>query len=149
MFFGNVSLTKLSLPCSAIGKNAFYACSNLKEVELSGKVKLDEGAFRSCTSLNKVYMSGNVYEIGSRAFEGCTALRVLVLPNCSTKIGTDAFYRCDELTTVGVQQNTLLNIGESFRECAKWENIVVANLTQENGEYTIDLRAARRRIITK
>ena len=78
---------KLILPntLTSIGKNAFYSCGNLAEVEIPSSVEfINYGSFAYCINLNKINTPEGVKTIGERAFAGCGVLSEINLPSSLT-----------------------------------------------------------------
>ncbi len=122
-FAENDNLQKVIVPRSVkkIGKQAFFKCVNLKEVELcDGLEIIDNMAFTHCVRLTKIAIPSTVKRIGDSAFSQCVKLKTLelceglqvidgwafdncclkelVLPSTLTWIGSYSFARNDGLT---------------------------------------------------
>jgi hypothetical protein len=111
-FFGNSSLTSISLPASltSIGSNAFRDCSSLISVTLPEDAELTSisaSAFNGCSSLISVTLPENaeLTSIGLWAFSDCSSLTSITLPASLTSIYTFAFSGCDCLQTVVFEGN--------------------------------------------
>ena len=88
-----------------IGYDAFYGCTGLTSLDLSGCTSLTTiraNAFQGCKGLTSLDLSGctSLTEIGSYAFYGCKDLTSLDLSGCTslTTIGMNAFEGCTGLT---------------------------------------------------
>ena len=107
--FSDSGITSVTFPSSltSIGSNAFYGCSGLTSVDLSGCTSLTsigEYAFSGCSGLTGELNLSNctsLTSIGDFAFYGCSGLTgELNLGGCTrlTSIGQSAFSGCDGLT---------------------------------------------------
>ena len=72
-FMDNDSLEKVVVPdsCKILGAYAFWACSNLAEVEFGANSELlivDDFCFSECYALQQIRLSDSVYLIGEAAF---------------------------------------------------------------------------------
>lgn len=104
----------------SIGKEAFYYCSALKNVELAeGLTTIGESAFRNLDQMEKLVIPDTVTTIGIGAFYGCDGLQEIVIPDSVTSIGKAAFAYCGNVT--GIQlPNRLETIEEyAFMGCSK------------------------------
>ena len=100
-FWGCDSMTSVNIPESVteIGKQAFGACTALKEIEVPGSVeKISSWVFQHCSALEKVIIHEGVAEIGREAFSNCTALNELELPASIKKITNYRHPQNDMLT---------------------------------------------------
>lgn len=105
-FWGNSSLTKVTLPASlrSINGSAFSDCTALTDIELpDGLESLDGFAFSGCTSLTTATIPATVTSIGGWAFKNCTALESLSVVNAepaSIELGPDVFLNVPTSTCV-------------------------------------------------
>lgn len=84
----SLSLTKVS----KIGSYAFWDCSNLKTLKISGDVKdMGTAAFAGCKSLSKIVFGSGLTSIPPEAFKNCTSLAVVTIPANITSIDEQAF----------------------------------------------------------
>ena len=83
----------------SIGKEAFYACYALKDVELAeGLTTIGESAFRNLDQMEKLVIPGTVTTIGICAFYDCDGLQEIAIPDSVTSIGKAAFAYCGNVT---------------------------------------------------
>jgi hypothetical protein len=82
-----------------INNGVFRDCTALKDVKLSGTLKLVQG-FEGCTALETIVLPPQVDTIGKDAFSGCSSLKSIDLPASVTLIGSGAFCYCSLITAV-------------------------------------------------
>lgn len=105
---------------------AFKDCSNLQELDLSGRITyIGEYAFRGCGSLDNVVLPSSLKEIGEGAFDGCVSLSSIVIPDSVTKIGKGAFGNCGSLERATLSKNLTRIEDEMFLYCSQLAEIVV------------------------
>ena len=96
---------------TSIGSNAFYGCSGLTSIDLSGCTSLTSiggYAFYYCSGLTSIDLSGctSLTSIGDYAFRDCGGLTSIVIPASVTKIGRFAFQICTNLTSITFEDTT-------------------------------------------
>ncbi len=102
---GDVSIPSTidGLPVTAIGGNAFYSCSNLASLTISGSVtNVGSFAFFACTNLASVMLGDSLTCIGYSSFYGCSSLTSVTIPGGVTEIGYQAFGECGSLSMIAV-----------------------------------------------
>ncbi len=111
---------------SKIGRNAFYGCSSLFDVYLSGMTigAIESGAFFGCRSLGGLGYS-EVTTIGSMG-EGAFAWSGLGYTGLDKVVGLtslpeSAYSGCNQLTDTGLDKNTsITSIGaDAFKNCSR------------------------------
>ena len=109
---------------TAIGKNAFYNCVNLKSVQMPSTLKeIGDSAFLGASFTEFVVPEG-VTKIGMKAFAGCKGLKSIQLPSSLTEIGAEAFSNSG-LTECRLPKN-LKKLNESvFAYCKSLTNVVL------------------------
>lgn len=121
--FATSGLTSITIPntITAIGKNAFYDCSDLTQVDCRANIStIPESAFQNCTSLTSILFNGYLFEIGKTVFKGCTSLQTINLKSTIMKIAEGAFSGCTSLATV--------NYPNTLRDwCVTWIDDETAN----------------------
>lgn len=103
-----------------IGKAAFYACDNLTEITLPASVKfIGELAFAGCKVLSKVETAeaSALLEIGKNAFDGCVSLESFKLPAKLTTIESGAFRNCEKLTKVEIPESVKVIGSQAYVGC--------------------------------
>ncbi|MBQ7690279.1 MAG: leucine-rich repeat domain-containing protein [Muribaculaceae bacterium] len=77
---------------SAIGNNAFKACSSLQSFTYPDAVTtVEANVFNGCSALSNVVFGNATTSIGDGAFQGCSSLTAIALPNTVASIGAQAF----------------------------------------------------------
>lgn len=126
----------LSNQISIVEDNAFYACKNLRQINLENIIRCGESAFKMtsldtvslnkckyvddfafsyCTKLNAVYFSSSIKKIGDFSFYADSSLVSIEIPN--GEIGNSCFMGCGNLKEVALGKVT--RIGEaSFMGCS-------------------------------
>ena len=127
-FYGCYSLTTLSLPnVSYIESasdgytiyNAFYGCTNLKEIYL-----------------NKCEWIGKYAFVASRSWDGCRNLETVYLPECK-KIDSWAFYGCSKLSSITIPKVSSLGY-EVFRDCSSLKELYLLGYSYIDNESLIN-----------
>ena len=78
-----------------IGRQAFYQCSSLAEIDLPDTVtRVDIYAFYSCLALKRVKLSRGLTVITEHAFSNCSSLEIIDIPEGVTDVQERAFYCC-------------------------------------------------------
>ena len=122
---GDNAVTKVNIPegVKIIGEDAFWACSNLKEITLPSTItNIERSAFFNTpitefvypqnidnipasafggTKLTEFSVPDNVKEIDDGAFYNCTDLKKITIPEFVTYIGNDVFKNCRNLVIYG------------------------------------------------
>ncbi len=134
--FYNSTLTNVTLPdtLTKIGDYAFYGCSSLTSIDLSGCTSLQSigiYALYSCSSLTEINLSGctSLQSIGVYALYSCSSLTEINLSDCTNleSIGVAAFFSCKNLTNIDLSKCTkLTSIGSSaFNICSNLISITI------------------------
>ncbi|MBR6204297.1 MAG: leucine-rich repeat protein [Candidatus Methanomethylophilaceae archaeon] len=90
-FLGCDTLVSLTVQSGTIGNKAFYECSSLSEVDITGVSSIGEYAFYKCKAINEIEI--NAQSIGKSAFSECTGLKRVAFGDVQ-QFGENAFYRC-------------------------------------------------------
>ncbi len=135
----NISTLKIKGTLVGIGENAFYGCSGLSSLDLSGSNGLQvigPGAFSDCYQLSNVTFTAagqgtNLRRIGERAFYNCRSIRSIVLPKSVTTLGDSCFEGCVKMTTLDLcgdgdgSDCALAHIGiDVFKDCQSITELV-------------------------
>lgn len=79
----------------------FYACKNLKSVEMADSVqKIGRFTFDQCDKLKEIQFSPNITRIGEYAFNYCRSLKKIVLPEKLGKYNKNAIQGCTALDEI-------------------------------------------------
>lgn len=103
----------------SIGKEAFYACYALKDVELAeGLTMIGESAFRNLDQIEKLVIPGTVTTIGICAFYDCDGLQEIAIPDSVTSIGKAAFAYCRNVTDIKLPDRLETIEEQAFMGCS-------------------------------
>lgn len=77
-----------------IGRNAFYGCIHLEEIQIRDGVEtIERSAFADCVNLKRINIPKSVTNIGEWAFYNCHNLRDIEIPDY-TSTESHTFYKC-------------------------------------------------------
>ena len=101
-----------------IGDGAFHDCTSLATISLPSSVKIIvRWAFADCTSLKSVTISNGVTSINESVFRNCTALEEISLPSTINTIDFNAFYGCASLTSISIPDSLTSIDPSAFNNC--------------------------------
>lgn len=109
---------KVNIPkgVKIIGEDAFWACSNLKEIALPSTItSIESGAFFN-TSISEFNYPQNIDSIPINAFCG-TKLTEFSVPQKVTEINDDAFYNCTDLVKISIPESVKYIGTDVFKNC--------------------------------
>lgn len=113
---------------SSIGANAFYGCTNLKNIIIPNKVTfIEERTFYECKGLVSVVIPNSVKSIGTEAFNGCSALKSIVLPEGMTLIKKWTFADCSSLVDVTIPGTMTTLEFHAFENCTSLRSVTIPN----------------------
>ena len=101
--FERCMLSGVMIPAgvSELGEQAFFQCTNLKEIIVPEGVEvLRKCCFGACTQLTTVTLPSTLQEVGEMAFLGCASLECIEFPEGLKSIGANAFNTCPNLSRV-------------------------------------------------
>lgn len=143
-FKGCINLQKIDLSnCKTItvDRSAFEGCANLSEiVKMENIGTMHSRAFYGCTSLESIDITG-LHVAGSYVFGGCTSLKE-VKTGYFTAIGANMFNGCTSLESITL--NSKIVEANAFADCTnlKTVNFGMASGTDPvSSTYTIGARA--------
>lgn len=125
---GDISL------CESIGENAFWGCSSLTSVNLSGCKTLGSNSFTGCSALESVGSTKLLTNIPNSAFENCSNLQNIDLSNC-TSVGSSAFYGCSKIKHLNLNKCTYIS-SNAFGYCGLEEIDLSATKTIETSVFS-------------
>ncbi len=139
-----------------IGANAFYGCTNLKELELAKTItKIGQTAFAECTSLTKVFIPKSLKKVGIKCivdnpdwryapysgyygpFYNCTSLTEVVFEEGIETIPSHLFGN----SNVGITEIHIPNTVKTIETCAFTACEKLKTLTLSNNLKTIKCHA--------
>ncbi|MBQ7338465.1 MAG: leucine-rich repeat domain-containing protein [Clostridia bacterium] len=133
---GSGTSTEMDMTVTAIGDQAFYAMSNISEVNFNSSLtSIGAFAFANCESLDNVVLPASLTEIGQGAFFSCDKLTTITLNNGLTAIGDSAFYSCAVLENVTIPAS-VTEIGvAAFSDCIAMTEIVLPEGVKNVGKF--------------
>ena len=101
-----VKTSGITYKVTAIGRKAFYKCSNLISVAIGDNVTtIGDYAFCLCSGLTALTIPSSVTTIGEEAFYSCRGLTALTIPSSVTTIRKYAFDGCSGLTSMTIPKS--------------------------------------------
>lgn len=130
----SIKQVSIEFGVSTIGNYAFYSCSNLINVDISGSVtSIMYHVFDGCSSLTNVTIPNSVTSIGWYAFEDCSSLTNITIPDSVTSIGWYAFKGCSSLTSIAIS-DSVASIGNgAFEDCYSLASVTIPNSVKSIG----------------
>lgn len=121
-FFGDTTITSLNFGNASylnkIGVNAFFGCSQLKELNIPSNVsELSYGSFQNCSELERLVIEDGLTAIPTQSFYGCSALKNVIFDNTITSIGNLAFANCTSLTKLELPDSLTEIADNAFEGC--------------------------------
>ena len=133
-FYECTYLKEVTIPQSvtSIGDSAFDICHNLTSVTINGAAtSIGDYAFAQCENLTTVLSGEHITTIGEKAFWDCENLKNVTSLQDVTSIGPVAFGCCYDLTTLSLGEN-LETIGEgAFYYCSSLSEITIPEKVKE------------------
>ncbi|MCD8208156.1 MAG: leucine-rich repeat protein [Bacteroidales bacterium] len=155
--FMNSSLESVVIPSTVteIGAYAFYGCTHLATVTLSGTGSLSVGAyaFYACpvsltvddnitsigefafahSGVTSVTLSSSITVLAASAFEQCDSLTTVIIPSTTVTVGARAFYGCEALSSLTLSEG-VSRIGDStFAGCTSLTAVTIPLSVTEIG----------------
>ncbi len=123
-----------SYTVKTIGNYAFYACGDLKSVNIPNSVtSIGDYAFHQCWNLTSVTIPNSVTSIGSYAFSICSLTSVNI-PNSVTSIGEGAFFNSSGLQSVSIPNSVTSIEEETFKGCSGLTSVTIPSSVTSIGE---------------
>lgn len=116
----------LSDQVSIIEDNAFYACKNLKFINLDNVIRCGENAFKM-TSLETVCLKTCKY-VDDFAFSNCTKLNAVCFSSAIKKIGDFSFYADSSMVSIEIPYGEIGN--SSFMGCVNLKKVTLGKVTR-------------------
>ena len=118
--FSGTDITSVYVPenVKQLGENAFFGCSNLREVDLSDNIqRILPYTFSDCVDLKSIKLPEHLKSIYKYAFQGCAKLESLILPAELNAIEMDAFIGCVSLEEIFCENEKIYNyLSENIQE---------------------------------
>lgn len=116
----------LSNQVSIVEDNAFYACKNLRQINLDNIIRCGESAFKM-TSLNTVSLNKCKY-VDDFAFSNCTKLNAVCFSSAIKKIGDFSFYADSSMISIEISNGEIGN--SCFMGCANLKKVTLGEVTR-------------------
>ena len=101
---GNKDITRVVIPDTIIGSQAFYNCTNLTSVSFPSSLKSIDGSAFAKTNLDALTLPATITNVGGRAFAEIASLASVTVQG-KTVFGSGVFSTCPNLTTVVFQDS--------------------------------------------
>ena len=113
------------LPVKRIHEKCFYNHTEILKVVLPDTMRtIEYEAFYGCSNLREINFPEGLYETGGWAF-AYTGITEAVLPSTMKKLGYGTFYNCSKLTDV-VLPAGVRSIGEdTFHKCIRLKSVTI------------------------
>ena len=132
--FSNAKATSSKYYPGTESSEKYYIPYSLKSVVVTGNAALPYGAFYGCSMLTNITLSGNITEIGSYSFAGCSGIKNIVLPQSVQKIDSWAFYKSGIISII--IPNEVNSIGaRAFDNCSKLTEVTIGSGVKSIGIY--------------
>ncbi|MDY3618188.1 leucine-rich repeat domain-containing protein [Agathobaculum sp.] len=129
----NLQSLTLEEGVTAIGKEAFYGCTDLTQVSIPASVRtVGAKAFYDCWNLRDVTVADGVEAIEEKAFYGCRKMESLSLPDSVRTLG-DGALAGSGLTEFTVPAGVTVLPNELFLSCKKLERAEFPDTVQAMG----------------
>ncbi len=141
IFEKNTSITSITLPdtITALPRDAFAECSNLKSAKLSSNITIiPERAFNKCYALESIEIPDAVTVIEYYAFGYCESLATVTFGSESklNSTGGYSFYGCTSLDNVVLPDSLTQLYNGMFQNCTSLSNIKFGKNVTDIGGYT-------------
>ena len=128
--YPNMETVYIPSSVTSIGNDAFYGCTNLRNIIFEDGSQLEtigERAFRDCTSLESIEIPDNVTSIGNYAFNGCSSLQEVVFGEASQLeiISDNMFENCTNLIEIKVPDSVTSIGNNAFKGCSNLKMVYI------------------------
>ncbi len=121
-----ITTCKINDNSRMIYQNAFFNCSNLKDVIIPDNILcIGNHAFAGCSGIDTINIPDSVTTLGSYAFSGCSSAETLYIGSSLITLPTYVFQNCTGLTTVTVPNNITTIQEFAFAGCNSITNITL------------------------
>ena len=124
---------------TVIGSNAFYGCTNLKEINLNHVTSMGSGVFRQCAALRSVALGEGLRDVPEQAFMSCANLKAVTLPSSVKELGKECFAQCTSLEALILPEGLTTIHAGALKKCPLQTLHLPASLQQLGDEYMGDV----------
>ena len=124
---------------TVIGSNAFYGCTNLKEINLNHVTSMGSGVFRQCAALQSVALGEGLRDVPEQAFMSCANLKAVTLPSSVKELGKECFAQCTSLEALILPEGLTTIHAGALKKCPLQTLHLPASLQQLGDEYMGDV----------
>lgn len=108
-----------------VGTWSFYDCSSLRKITLPRLKSIGDYAFYQCHNLTFLELPDGLQVISAGTFAGCHSLTHVALPTTITHIKSVAFSNCKGLVSAELPKGLEFIGNEAFAGCPNLKNILV------------------------
>ena len=121
-----IKVVKFTGSPTRIGKNTFYSCYDLANIEIPSSVKsIGDGAFKGC-NLTSITIPASVDSIGVDAFYSCRYIESVNIAEGVKSIGDGAFKYCSGFTSITIPASVTSFGAGVFENCTLLESVSFA-----------------------
>ena len=122
--FTRASISELVIDgVEQIGDYAFFGCSKLRKVTLTGDIGFIGSSAFADTAIESVALPSEVKMLASEAFSNCTALQTVDLSECLTNIPRGCFQKCRSLKRIYIPEGVTIISAEAFDSCSSLTDV--------------------------
>lgn len=127
-FYSCTQLTSVTLPntVTSLGYAAFANSPNMTSVNIpSGVTSLGEFCFQSCSSLTSINIPSGVSSIPRQCFLSCSSLTHVTIPGTVKEVFYFAFYNCSNLNSLTIQNGVESILNNAFQSCTSLQSVTI------------------------
>lgn len=121
-----------------IGKRAFYKCTGIRSITVSGDIEYIYGyVFEGCSGLEEVCWNTTAYfqTTTPNIFKDCPSLRSLTIGEDITYIRSYTFYNLDSLESIAIPDNITTIEHHAFCGCSSLSSVTIPSSVTKIDEY--------------
>lgn len=124
IYRANLISAVIGTQCTSIGENAFYECTNLKNIEIADTVEYIKSRSFFKTAITDITIPNKVKEIEVGVFYNCSNLTNVIIQDGLEGLDDYAFQDCKNITSITIPKTVTYVGGGCFERCSSLENIV-------------------------